>query len=517
VGGDDTTTYGFDGPAVGGVLALGGLTLTNSIILGNTTTGTGADEYQLRADYNATLTLTGNNIIGDGAGGANVFQGATDIGDTTAAAVFADTLVLTGGTVAGALADNGGPTRTVALRVDPANPAIGGADPATATDADQRGIARDARPDLGAFEVANPAPAANPDSGTLTGNAVATIDVLANDSDEIGGLVATSVRIVGAPGDGRSLVVVGEGSWTVDAVTGAITFTPEAGFTGAATAISYTVEDAYGLVSAPTAVTATAFGLRLAGTSGPDALVGSDRADMLFGGNGDDTLAGGAGHDTLGGGAGADSLAGGAGNDSYVVETLGDVVLEAADAGQDRVFASLDWTLGEHVEWLTLTGTADLDGTGNALANRLGGNAGANLLAGLDGDDLLNGGAGDDTLAGGAGHDTLGGGAGADSLAGGLGADRFSFGSAVNADGDVIADFSVAEGDTIDLRPIDADAVLAGDQGFAWIGDASFGGIAGQLRFAGETLEGDLDGDGTADFHISLIGTVSLPAASVWL
>jgi CshA-type fibril repeat protein len=44
--------------------------------------------------------------------------------------------------------------------------------------------------------------------------------------------------IVGAPGDGKELVVSGEGTWTVDPVTGAITFTPETGFTGNPTPIT---------------------------------------------------------------------------------------------------------------------------------------------------------------------------------------------------------------------------------------------------------------------------------------
>ncbi len=49
--------------------------------------------------------------------------------------------------------------------------------------------------------------------------------------------------------DGKSLTVPGEGAWTVDPVTGAVTFTPEAGFTGAITPAAYTVEDENGLVS----------------------------------------------------------------------------------------------------------------------------------------------------------------------------------------------------------------------------------------------------------------------------
>lgn len=53
---------------------------------------------------------------------------------------------------------------------------------------------------------------------------------------------------------------------------------------------------------------------------------------------------------------------------------------EVADGGSDRVLASVNWTLGAHVETLVLTGTANIDGTGNELANVLTGNAGNNVL-----------------------------------------------------------------------------------------------------------------------------------------
>jgi Ca2+-binding RTX toxin-like protein len=263
--------------------------------------------------------------------------------------------------------------------------------------------------------------------------------------------------------------------------------------------------------------TGNALANRLDGNAGANRLDGGAGADTLIGLEGQDTLIGGAGADRLEGGAGADHMAGGADNDTYLVDDAGDVVVELAGEGNDRVFASVSHTLADGVERLSLTGSAGLDGTGNALANQMEGNAGDNRLEGGDGHDTLNGLEGQDTLVGGSGADRLDGGRGADSLIGGAGADRFVFRGVAEAAGDIIADFSAAQGDRIDLRPIDADPGLAGDQLFHWIGATSFAGLPGQLRFAGGTLEGDTDGNGAADFQISLAGVMSLSATNLWL
>jgi Ca2+-binding RTX toxin-like protein len=97
----------------------------------------------------------------------------------------------------------------------------------------------------------------------------------------------------------------------------------------------------------------------------------------------------------LDGGAGDDRLLGGGGSDEYVIDSFGDEVVELEDAGDDHVTASIDYALGDHVERLTLTGTAS-SGTGNGLGNVITGNEHANLLDGLAGADRLVGGLGDD-------------------------------------------------------------------------------------------------------------------------
>ena len=272
---------------------------------------------------------------------------------------------------------------------------------------------------------------------------------------------------------------------------------------------------------------------------------GNNGANRLLGGSADDTLIGNAGNDRLDGGLGADSMLGGTGNDTYVVDDEADETVELAGEGTDTVRASVSWTLGEHIEHLVLTGSGDIDGTGNELANSITGNAGANLLdggAGADtmtggngndlyivdhvgdqtietntsttqfdgvlasiswtlganiefleltgsadligtgnslnnsmygnlghnrldgkgGNDFINGGAGNDTLLGGSGRDmltgdqgddVLSGGAGNDTLEGGAGSDTFRFDSTPNASSnwDIVFDFESGV-DTIELE-----------------------------------------------------------------
>lgn len=96
-------------------------------------------------------------------------------------------------------------------------------------------------------------PGVQPDksSGNTPGEPV-TVDVLGNDVTDAD---PSTVQIVGTNQPGDPLVVPGEGTWTINPQTGAITFTPEPGFTGDPTPIGYTVEDAIGNRSAAASVT----------------------------------------------------------------------------------------------------------------------------------------------------------------------------------------------------------------------------------------------------------------------
>ena len=150
-------------------------------------------------------------------------------------------------------------------------------------------------------------------------------------------------------------------------------------------------------------------------------------------------IAGNAANNVLDGGTGADTLAGGAGNDTYVVDNAGDIVSEAASAGTDTINASISYVMAANVEFLLLTGSAGLGGTGNALDNWVRGNTGINVLSGMDGNDtiwadlgndMLNGNNGNDLLQGGGGNDTITDAAGNNLLDGGAGTDTLTGGAA---------------------------------------------------------------------------------------
>jgi Ca2+-binding RTX toxin-like protein len=206
-------------------------------------------------------------------------------------------------------------------------------------------------------------------------------------------------------------------------------------------------------------------------------------ADALYGEEGNDALVAYLGDDLLDGGGGADIMEGGGGNDVYVVGDIGDKVVEAAGEGIDTVRSSIDFTLPEHVERLVLTGTAKMDGAGNALANAITGNKARNVLKGGEGNDVIIGKGGKDTISGGLGVDLL---------TGNGGKDRFLFGTALGADNidrikgfkpgkdKVLLDDAVFAG--LDAGKLKASAFFAGksaDDGNARIGyDEKRGGLS---------------------------------------
>jgi Ca2+-binding RTX toxin-like protein len=196
------------------------------------------------------------------------------------------------------------------------------------------------------------------------------------------------------------------------------------------------------------------------GGKGADRIAAGVDACILLGEQGNDILIGRDGSDFISGGLGNDTIDAGAGNNILF-----------GDAGNDDIFGGPD-------------------------------------------SDTLYGGAGDDHLYGGAGSDFITGGSGKDYMIGGADGDVFVFkhttDSRPGANRDVITDFFDV-GDKIDLSAIDA-KTGPGNQAFKFIGTHAFHHKAGELHYRIDEphekviIQGDVNGDGKADFEIELSG-----------
>lgn len=234
--------------------------------------------------------------------------------------------------------------------------------------------------------------------------------------------------------------------------------------------------------------------VRVTGGAGSQVVYGDSASQHIVLGADDDTIHGGGGNDYIGSEGGNDWLYGDDGNDTV-----------SGGIGHDHLFG------GSGNDRL-------IGGSGN---DRLYGDSGNDRLDGGAGRDRLEGGTGNDALYGRSGNDTLVGGLGREKLFGGAGRDVFKFNSVeesrAGSQRDIIYDFKTGL-DRIDLRGIDANENLRGNQAFSWSGAegpflyryeaaAGFTGKAGELRYADGILMGDTDGDGRADFEIRIVGT----------
>lgn len=260
----------------------------------------------------------------------------------------------------------------------------------------------------------------------------------------------------------------------------------------------------------------------IVGGGSSDTIYGHDGYDVLWGSGGNDYLYGGADGDLLSGDSGADYMEGNDGDDVYIIDNVNDVVVEQANEGIDGVYVGLSsYTLLSEFEDLNYNlWTGNFVGTGNELDNRIYGGSGNDTLSGLDGNDQLTGSYGDDTLDGGDGNDVLIGERGADILTGGASADTFQIGSHLDSGlgsaADTITDFESGI-DLIDLAAMDADTTNPGDDSFTFIDDAPFTNTPGQLRAeivgSQTVIQGDINGDGTADFEIYVDGAPLLASS----
>ncbi|MDQ4420930.1 right-handed parallel beta-helix repeat-containing protein [Sphingobium sp. DEHP117] len=300
--------------------------------------------------------------------------------------------------------------------------------------------------------------------------------------------------------------------------------------------------DALGLTAANLAA-ATALRAQVVtidGTAGADRLFASSTNDSVVNaGDGNDSIDGGKYFNH--------QLNGGNGDDTYFIRSQTATVVEGAGAGCDTVRTFVDYTLAANVENLRLE-TGDLIGVGNDLNNTITGSMGDDTVYGMDGndniqgrdgddviyggtgidslrgeigndslfgeagDDKLDGGVGNDILDGGIGNDLLLGGAGNDVMTGGAGSDIFRFYAADVAaySFDEITDFTCGA-DKIDLKQI-----YPGGGRFTFIGTQGFHNKVGELHYTvvngSAIVEGDVNGDGKADFAIKVDNVTKLSA-----
>ena len=151
-------------------------------------------------------------------------------------------------------------------------------------------------------------------------------------------------------------------------------------------------------------------------------VIGSVGADIIYG----TSLS-----DFLDGAAGGDRLFGGDGNDTYYAEHPADQIIEYFDAGDDVVFASINFSLPDNVEKLYLTGAANF-ASGNEIGNSIYGSLNSDELFGLAGDDYIQGGDGNDDIHGGYGNDNVFGNEGADKFYSGFGSDSIDGGQGID-------------------------------------------------------------------------------------
>ncbi|MEG6507795.1 autotransporter-associated beta strand repeat-containing protein [Methyloligella sp. 2.7D] len=257
-------------------------------------------------------------------------------------------------------------------------------------------------------------------------------------------------------------------------------------------------------------------------TNGRDIISGLGGDDLLFGLAGDDTLNGGEGVDTVNGDAGNDIfeiqgaqalhdvMDGGADTDTIEVIGSGAVMLDGFKAAASSIE---QWDgNGKGVKGTGAKDVFDFSGlTSQSGLDFINGRGGNDRIVGSDFRDDLRGSVGIDTLIGGGQRDVLSGGKHGDKLTGGASRDLFDFDrineSRFGKHRDKITDFGHGN-DDIDLRGIDAKSG-GGNQKFKWIGKADFHGKKGELHFEKQgkhvVVEGDINGDGRADFQILVL------------
>lgn len=268
-------------------------------------------------------------------------------------------------------------------------------------------------------------------------------------------------------------------------------------------------------------------------------LDGSTGNDVLHGNGGNDYLYDYAGNDTLDGGTGTNTLHGGTGDDTYLFSDAGGAtttyVQESPGEGNDTV--RVDANTADAAFWVDGSGNGHvvldishemiLQASGSDLGSRIeqivfndgtldltsglveSDTNDAHELDGASGNDVLRGNGGNDSLWAYAGDDTLAGGDGADIMHGGSGADTFVFDHVTAYNNvDTIADFTISDGDKLDLRDLLAgyDPLTDTLSDFVKVQDDGSGGTAVSV---------DQDGTGSAHDWVQIATLSSITGLDV--
>lgn len=419
--GTTTVTDGTLSVSADNRLGTGGLTLNG----GNfTVTGATTIDNAVTLSSNATITNSANATLSGVISGANNLTkaGASTL-TLTGTNTYTGTTTVNAGTLSVNGALNGGGTLTVA-----SGGTLAGSGSITGDVTVASGGALTPGNSPGTLSTGNLTLSAGSTTtfelnGTTAGTQYDQIDVTGT-VNVTGATLSTSVGFT--PANGNTFTLIDNDG--ADAVTGTFTGLAEgSSFTsgGRTFQISYTAGDGNDVVLTDvTPVPATPGSGSDSGT-----IVGTPGADSLLGGNGAGTISALAGDDTLYGYDGNDTLYGEAGADLIYGNQADDLLY--GNQGSDTLFG------GQNAD--TMCGGQDAD--------ILYGNRGADVIYGNRGNDTLHGGQEADTLYGGQGDDSLAGNSGNDLLFGNIGADSFVFTPGSGAD--TIADYSKAEGDTL--------------------------------------------------------------------
>jgi Ca2+-binding RTX toxin-like protein len=222
-----------------------------------------------------------------------------------------------------------------------------------------------------------------------TGNAQSDVIMAntGNDTLTAGAGVATFYS-----GDGNDLFVVNSASDQVIADTSGLKFGRDTVQSSASYSLGAAVNTLVLTGNANLTGTGNAYGASYSG-------------NLIVGNAGLDTLLAGLGQDTLVAGSGLATLVGATGIDTFVINNVGDVVLDSVAGYNNVLLSSVNYTLPTNVNTLTLIGSANLTAVGNSANDSMTGNAGADSLIAGPGSDTLVSGSGIDTLVGGAGAD----------------------------------------------------------------------------------------------------------------